>query len=152
MKKIIISAVMTTLLFTGCGGVDSQKLAQLTGDKTFDQVREAYTLSVLNEKPEDTEIYAYYFTKNEDKVVGFDFDNFALKVKSDHTELVSKLETTLQHFEKNIDKVSYSTLKNELLMGGFLSGTKPVDDYLKKIKKLISKKRQLDDAVRKAQR
>lgn len=151
MKKILMSAAIATMLFTGCGGVSKERLAQLTGDKSFEQVKEAYKSAVLREMPEDAEVYAYYLSKNEEKIVGFDFENFSLKVESDHKELVTKLETTLKKFEDNLDKVSYSTLRNELQMGGFMAGqAKVIDDYLKKIKELINKKRENDEAAEKA--
>lgn len=83
MKKLIISAALVAAMFTACDAVDKQKLAQLTGDKNFEQVKVAYKTAVYYDKKEDATIYKYYLTKNADKVAGFDFEMYSSKVNQD---------------------------------------------------------------------
>lgn len=152
MRKILMSAAIAALLFTGCGGPDSQKLAELTGDKSFDQVKESYKISVFNQKPEDTEIYAYYLEQNEDKVVGFDFDNFALKIDSDYQKVVKELDDKKQKLKDNLDKISLRELNQELQTLMFMGGkAKPVDDYIAFVKNLKKEKIAKIEADKKAQ-
>lgn len=139
--------------FSGCGGVDEERLAQLTGDKSFDQVKESYKMSVFNNKAEDTEIYAYYLEQNEDKVVGFDFDNFALKIDTDYQKVVKELEDKKQKLKDNLDKISLRQLNQELQTLVFMGGrAKPIDNYIAFVKDLKKQKIAQIDAEKKAKK
>lgn len=155
MRKIIMSAALVAAMFgfSGCGGVDKERLAQLTGDKSFDQVKESYKMSVFNDKAEDTEIYAYYLEQNEDKVVGFDFDNFALKIDTDYQKVVKELEDKKQKLKDNLDKISLRQLNQELQTLVFMGGrAKPIDDYIKFVKDLKEQKIEQIEADKKAKK
>lgn len=150
-----MSAALISVMFgfTGCGGVDSKKLALLTGDKSFEQVQNAYKLSVLNQKLEDAEVYAYYLEKNQDKVPGFEFENFSLKVEDDYQKVKKELDDKLKKIRENLDKVTITQLKNEMTMYAFLMGqAKPIDDYVKALEQLQKDKWALMDADKKAKK
>ncbi|MDY0122846.1 hypothetical protein [Sulfurimonas sp.] len=154
MRKIIMSAALVAaMLFTGCGGPDPQKLAELTGDKTFEQVQNAYKMSVFNNKAGETEVYAYYLEQNEDKVVGFDFDNFALKIDTDYQKVVKELEDKKQKLKDNLDKISLRQLNQELQTLVFMGGrAKPIDNYIAFVKDLKKQKIAQIDAEKKAKK
>jgi hypothetical protein len=155
MKKLIMSAVLVAAMFgfNGCDGVDSQRLALLTGDKSFEQVQAAYKLSVLNEKPEDSKIYAYYLEKNQDKVAGFNFENFSLKVENDYVKVKKELDDKLKKIRENLDKVTITQLKSEMTMYAFMMGqAKPIDDYVKALEQLQKDKWVMIDAKKKAEK
>lgn len=154
MKKIIMSAALVAaMIFTGCGGVDKAKLAQLTGDKSFEQVKAAYKTAVFYDKKEEVEIYKYYLTKNADKVAGFDFEMYSSKVNQDYLDMSKKLQEQLKKYQDNIDKVPYAQLKNELTMGAFAMGqAKPIDDYVKGIEALMKEKYEREKLARKAEK
>lgn len=153
MKKILMSAAIATMLFTGCGGVDKERLAQLTGDKSFEQVQAAFKSAAFYEKKDDLEIYKYYLQKNEDKIPGFDFENFSLKVESDYQKAKKELDDKLKKIRENLDKVTIAQLKNEMTMYAFMMGqAKPIDDYVKALEQLQKDKWAMMDATKKAQR
>lgn len=153
MKKILISAALSVALFAGCGGVDKERLAQLTGDKSFEQVQAAFKSAAFYEKKDDLEIYKYYLQKNEDKIPGFDFENFSLKVESDYQKAKKELDDKLKKIRENLDKVTITQLKNEMTMYAFMMGqAKPIDDYVKALEQLQKDKWAMMDATKKAQR
>lgn len=154
MRKLIMSAVLlAAMLFTGCGGVDKERLAQLTGDKSFEQVKAAYKTAVFYDKKDDLEVYKYYLTKNADKVAGFDFEMYSSKVNQDYLDMSNKLKVELKKLKDNLSKISYSQLKNELTMSAFMMGqAKPVDDYIKGVEALMKEKIELDKAKEKAEK
>ncbi len=150
MSAALIAAMFG---FTGCGGPDAQKLAELTGDKSFDQVKESYKMSVFNEKPEETEVYAYYLSENEDKVVGFDFDNFALKIEGDYQKAIKEIEDKKEKLTANLEKISLRQLNQELQTLMFMGGkAKPIDDYIAFLKDLKEQKIAQIEADKKAKK
>lgn len=152
MKKILISAALSVALFAGCGGVDKERLAQLTGDKSFEQVQAAFKSAAFYEKKDDLEIYKYYLQKNEDKIPGFDFENFSLKVESDYQKAKKELDDKLKKIRENLDKVTITQLKNEMTMYAFMMGSKPIDDYVKALEKLQKDKWAMIEADKKAEK
>ena len=68
MKKRVISAALVAALgmsIVGCsGGVDEKRLIELTGDKNFNQVKQAWQNSILQEKPKDAKIYGFWLEKH----------------------------------------------------------------------------------------
>jgi|AMQJ01.1.fsa_nt_gi hypothetical protein len=153
MKKLIMSAALVAaMFFTGCG-VDEARLAQLTGDKNFDQVKESYKKAVFYDKKEDVEVYKYYLTKNADKVTGFDFEMYAKKIDQDNSDMYAKTQEQLKKFKDNLSKITYTQLKQELSMGAFMMGqAKAIDDYVKGIETLMKEKNELDKAAKKAEK
>lgn len=150
---MIMSAALVVAIFTGCGGVDKQKLAQLTGDKSFEQVKESYRKAVFYDKKEEVEIYKYYLTKNADKVAGFDFEMYSKKIDQDYLDLSKKLQEQLKKYKDNLDKVPYAHLKNELTMGAFAMGqAKPIDDYVKGVESLMKEKYEREKLAKKAEK
>lgn len=148
-----MSAALVAVMFTACDAVDKQKLAQLTGDKSFEQVKVAYKTAVYYDKKEDAAIYKYYLTKNADKVAGFDFEMYSSKVNQDYQDMSKKLQEQLQKYKDNIDKVPYAHLKNELTMGAFAMGqAKPIDDYVKGIEALMKEKYEREKMAKKAEK
>lgn len=150
MSVALVAAIFG---FSGCGGVDKAKLAQLTGDKSFEQVKESYKKAVFYDKKEEVEIYKYYLTKNADKAAGFDFEMYSSKVNQDYQDMSKKLQEQLQKYRDNIDKVPYAALKNELTMGAFAMGqAKPIDDYVKGIEALMKEKYEREKMAKKAEK
>ncbi len=107
-KKVAIAIAVTSIIFTGCGdSIDKQKLADLTAQKSFKQIEEAYTMSVYNDNP-NAKIYAYWLKENGKKEQpSFDFDLLEMKVqkgKKDIEKGVEKMIAKLPH-------MSYNSLK-----------------------------------------
>lgn len=155
MKKILIGAVVTAVFtLTGCGDtVNKQKLAELTGDKSFEQVQAAYKTAYFYEKKDEVEVYTYYLKKNEDKVPGFDFEMYSTKTAQDYQKAKKELSDKLQKIRENLDKVTITQLKNEMTMYAFMMGqAKPIDDYVKALEQLQKDKWAMMDATKKAQR
>lgn len=153
MRKILMSAAMAAMLFTGCGGVDKERLAQLTGDKSFDQVQAAYKSSIFNEKEDDAKIYEHYLKENEEKVVGFDFEMYSSKTAQDYQKVKTELSDKLQKMRDNLDKITIPQLRNEMQgMAFFVGQAKPIDDYVKALERLQKDKWAMLEADKKAQK
>lgn len=149
-----MSAALIAVMFgfSGCG-VDEARLAQLTGDKNFEQVKAAYKTAVFYDKKEDADVYKYYLKKNQDKVTGFDFEMYAKKIDQDNSDMYAKTQEQLKKFKDNLAKISYMQLKNELTMSAFMIGqAKAIDDYIKGIETLMKEKIELDKATKKAEK
>ena len=83
LKLIVITAAI--ILFSGCSGIDEDKLVQLTGEKNFEQIKIAYALSVVQENEDDKSIYAYWLKEN-GKVADpiFSAENYIKKVEIEY--------------------------------------------------------------------
>lgn len=146
-----MAAVFT---LTGCGNtVDKQKLVELTGDKSFEQVKAAYKTAYFYEKKDEVEVYTYYLKKNEDKVPGFDFEMYSTKTAQDYQKAKKELEEKLQKMRDNLHKITITQLRNEMQNTAFFMGqAKPIDDYIKGLEQLQKDKWAMMDATKKAQR
>jgi len=109
MKKILkvaAIAALTAAILTGCGGVDKERLAELTGDKNLNQVKKAYLVSILQEKPEDRKIYAYWLEENGEKAdPTFSAENYEKKCQMDYDKGISKLNAEMKKFQAKADKL-----------------------------------------------
>lgn len=118
MKKVksLVVALIASLLLIGCGGVDKNRLAELTGDKSFEQIKKDYMLSVANEKVEDEEVYAYLLNKYADSDAAFDFGAFKQKIEIEWKKEVESYKANMQMVDnaiknKTIDRKKLKELK-----------------------------------------
>ncbi len=76
LKLIAISTVAAAVL-SGCSGVDEDRLAELTGNKNFQQVKQSYISARALDKTENVKIYKYLLEKNGEKAQAtFNFKMF----------------------------------------------------------------------------
>ena len=106
-----------TVFFSGCG-VDEDRLVELTGDKNFKQVKQAYVMSITMEKPKDKEIYAYWLEENGEKAEAtFNAHNFMKKVNKDYSDGLKKVKEQMSKFQAEADqqvkdkKINYNWLR-----------------------------------------
>ena len=107
-KKVTIAIAVTSIIFTGCGdSIDKQKLADLTAQKSFKQIEEAYAMSVYNDNP-NAKIYAYWLKENGKKAKPtFDFEMVEMKV----TKAKKKIDEEIEKKIKALPKLTYNQLK-----------------------------------------
>lgn len=145
MKKvtqIVVAVLAATLLITGCGGVDKNKLAQLTGTKNFEQIKQAYIYTVLQNVPEDKRIYAYWLQKHEEENSGFDYNLFAKNIDMEYEKTVSEIENKMKTIEIEIDKISLHQLQDERRTASFLALDVKIvkETYLPFLNRMIEQK------------
>ena len=110
--KITLTAITLTAILSGCGGVDKEKLAELTSDKNFAQIKKDYIIADLNRNDEKLEIYGYWLQKNGPKVnPTFDFEIFRIKTDRDVQKELENFEKEKKHIQKAFEKEMQS-IKN----------------------------------------
>ncbi len=145
VNKITMAAITAGMLlgFAGCGNsVDQAKLAQLTGDKNFEQVKVAYTRAVINQNP-DQKIYAFWLDENGKKAdPTFNALNFETKVKNDYAEGIKKMHEKMKEIEKAFKNhtLYYRDVQNELRAAAWSSNIKAIHDEYIPFLEDISKK------------
>ena len=118
MKKYIklVVAALVALTIVGCGGVDEDRLAELTGSKNFEQVKMSYAMALIQEKKDDLEIYAYWLDEYEDNDASFNFERFEKKAQMEYKEMITKLKKKMEEIKTNKDKYRVRQLQNERRM------------------------------------
>lgn len=114
LVKLSLVAAVLTVTFSACsGGVDKKRLAELTGDKNFKQVEQAWKMSVLQEKPKDQKIYAYWLKENGEKASAtFDFDNFKTGFMTKYNDGLKKAKNEMAQIKSGVDKMVANIKKN----------------------------------------
>jgi len=103
--KTLTIAVAAAAILTGCGGVDKEKLAELTVDKNFKQIEVAYVKAVFNQKADDVEIYEYWLEKNGKKSdPTFDFELYKMKAQKDIQKQLKKWNTQKEKINEAVEK------------------------------------------------
>ena len=141
MKAVLLSAALVIggASITGCSdSVDKQKLVQLTGDKSFEEIKKAWQMSILQEKPDEAKIYAYWLKENGQKASPtFNFENFKTAFMTKYNEDISKIKKRMEAIKKDVDEEVesaekshrepgyrlYKALREEATMAGFQSFT-----------------------------
>jgi len=115
MKKYIkvIVAVLVALTIVGCGGVDEDRLADLTGGKNFQQVKMSYGMALIQENKKDLEVYAYWLDEYEDNDASFNFERFEKKAQMEYDQAISKIKSKMEEIKANKDKFRVRQLQNE---------------------------------------
>jgi len=109
MKKRVISAALVAALsvgFVGCGNsVDQKRLVELTGDKNFEQVKQAWQSAIMQEKPEDAKIYDYWLHEN-GKVAEatFNTDGFEQSFMIKYNKELKKSKQKMAKIKEGVDK------------------------------------------------
>lgn len=109
MKKRIISAALVAALsigVVGCGdSVEQKRLVELTGDKNFEQVKQAWQNSILQEKPDDAKVYAYWLEENGQKAQAtFNADSFEQSFMMKYNKGIKDSKKKMSEMEKSVDK------------------------------------------------
>jgi len=108
-KKISLSLALITgiLATTGCSdSVDHKKLVELTGDKNFKQVEQAWSIALVQEKPEEMKIYGYWLRENGSKADStFKFENFKESIMSKYNKQIDQVKKHMAEIKKGIDEV-----------------------------------------------
>jgi len=108
-KKISLSLALITAILatTGCSdSVDHKRLVELTGDKNFKQVEQAWAMSVLQENPKDRKIYGYWLKENGSKADStFNSDNFKESIMSKYNKQIDQVKKHMAEIKKGIDEV-----------------------------------------------
>ena len=110
MKKRVISAALIAALglsIIGCGsGVDQKRLVELTGDKNFAQVKQAWITSILQDKKKDAQIYAYWLDKNGQKAQpSFDASAFEQSFMMKYNKGIKQTKEKMQEIKKSVDNL-----------------------------------------------
>lgn len=116
MKKVKILglSVLAAILLIGCGGVDEDRLAELTGNKNFEQIKQSYVTSVTMQNPEDTKIYAYWLAENGAKASpSFNFELFEKNIQNEYKKEIQKLEDSMKKIESNVNDLIQKSKSNE---------------------------------------
>ncbi|MEA2017826.1 MAG: hypothetical protein U9N59_05200, partial [Campylobacterota bacterium] len=102
LRTLALSTVAAAIL-TGCGGVDEERLAELTGDKNFEQVKISYVTALALEKREDMKIYEHWLKENGKLAQPtFNFENYKTKINTEY-------EKQITIFEKKMTEISTKT-------------------------------------------
>lgn len=151
MRKTIISVAIAAAIFTGCGGPSDERVAELCGQKSFNEQKEAYKKSYFYEKNEEVEVYKYCL--RESKTDNFDVDLFAKSVDMDYQKLKTEFNDKLQKMRDNLDKITITQLQNEMAMYAFAMGrAKAIDNYVKALEQLQKSKWEMISAAKKAEK
>jgi len=115
MKKYIkvIVAALVALTIVGCGGVDEDRLAELTGGKNFQQVKMSYAMALIQENEKDLEVYAYWLDEYEDNDASFNFERFEKKAQMEYDQAIAKIKAKMEEIKANKDKFRVRQLQNE---------------------------------------
>ena len=108
-KKVLSVAVVTGIIAatTGCSdSVDHKRLVELTGDKNFKQIEQAWAMAVVQEKPEEQKIYAYWLKENGTKAdPTFNFENFKESIMSKYNKQIAQVKKHMDEIKKGVDEV-----------------------------------------------
>ena len=108
-KKISLSLALITgiLATTGCSdSVDQKRLAELTGDKNFKQVEQAWSIALVQEKPKDQKIYAYWLKENGTKAdPTFNFKTFKESIMIKYNKQIDQVKKHMNQIKKGVDEV-----------------------------------------------
>jgi len=115
MKKYIkvIVAALVALTIVGCGGVDEDRLADLTGGKNMEQVKMSYAMALIQENEKDLKIYAYWLDEYQDNDASFNFERFEKKAQMEYDQAITKLKAKMEEIKANKDKFRVRQLQNE---------------------------------------
>jgi len=99
--KTIITGVALATLLTGCfnDGVDDRKYALLTGDKSFTEVKNAYSLSISNQLIKDEKIYEKWLKKYSDVDPAFDFTTFHKNTHISYDIKIQKIKNKIKELK-----------------------------------------------------
>jgi len=102
---ILVAAI--SVMSVGCSdSVDQKRLVELTGNKNFDQVKQAWQMAVLQEKPEDQKIYAYWLEENGEKAEAtFNFENFRDSFMMQYDKDINKIKKRMEAVKASVDKI-----------------------------------------------
>jgi len=143
LKNITLAGVaLVILLFTGCSdGIDDKQYAILTGDKTFIQVKNAYSLSVSNEIIEDQKIYEKWLKKYDNLDPAFDYTAYHASTQISYSVTIGKIKNLMNELKKK-KRHNRRDLKRELRSAQMLSSHVKFirTDYIPFLKSLINKK------------
>ena len=109
MKNKIIGAALIAALgigVIGCGNkVDEKKLVELTGDKNFAQIKQAWQNSILQDKKNDAKIYSYWLEENGEKAQStFNADSFEQSFMMKYNKGIEDSKKKMSEMEKSVDK------------------------------------------------
>ena len=114
--KITLGAIVATILLSGCGGVDKEKLAELTSGKNFNQIEQGYFKAKINKNEENIEIYEYWLKENGAKVKPtFNFELYKIKTDKDIQKQLVKYEKEKAQIKKAFDEEMQSIKKGHKL-------------------------------------
>ena len=114
---ILVAAI--SVMSVGCSdSVDQKRLVQLTGDKNFNQVKQAWQMSVLQEKPEDQKIYGYWLRENGTKAEAtFNFENFKSAFMTQYNKDIGKIKERMKSIKTSVDKIVKESKEKHRKMG-----------------------------------
>lgn len=110
MRKRVISVALIAALglsIIGCGdGVDQKRLVELTGDKNFAQIKQAWQSSILQEKTGDAKVYAYWLEKNGQKAQPtFDASAFEQSFMMKYNKGIKQTKEKMQEMRKSVSNM-----------------------------------------------
>ena len=108
MKKRVISATLVAVLsmgVVGCSGVDEKRLVELTGDKNFAQIKEAWQNAILQDKKEDARVYDYWLHQNGQAAEStFDADAFEESFMMKYNKGIKESRDKMKKMQESVDK------------------------------------------------
>ena len=119
MKKFnnIVIGITAIVVLSGCSGVDEDKLAQLTGNQSFKNIKESYQIAVTSEDEDSIEVYEYWLDENGAKAdPSFDSNPFKKNIKLNLKKAIEELKTKMAAIRDNPNQVRYRDIKGELEM------------------------------------
>jgi len=122
--KNILLNIFVMLIIVGCSsGVDENRLAILTGNKSFIQIKNSYKLSIVNNKLEDAKIYAYWLKYNGIKADPiYNHEMYIKNIDLQLKQAISEIDKKMADINEHRTKVKYRDVSEELKMMYFLSG------------------------------
>lgn len=102
--KILTLSAIAAILLNACGSsIDENKLAELTGNKNFEQIKQSYILSVTTENKADQEIYTYWLKENGAKdQPSFSFDTFKKNIDLEYKKQIDLLKAQMAKISENV--------------------------------------------------
>ena len=122
--KSILLSIIAMLIVTGCSGVDENKLATLTGNKSFIQIKNAYKAAIANDNKENAKVYAYWLKENGQKADPI--YNHSMYVKNIDLQLkqaIAEIDKKIADIKAHKKQVRYRDISEEIKMMQFLSAS-----------------------------
>jgi hypothetical protein len=107
-----VAAAIMTVVLSGCAPSD-ERLAELTGGKNLNQIKQGYLMSMAMEKPKDLEVYKYWLEERGEKAdPSFDPETFEKKVDMEFKKAIAKIDDKMTKIKKEVETKNHFSYRD----------------------------------------